>query len=137
MGSTKDGANGSRVAGVSGLVGIRSGAFFYVGKLTTDDRATMGLGDNDPAFLHSRGGYVDLVDAYEIIVSHRQGADGTVAATIVPIPVPPFQGAAPRLTVRVDALLDLSREAGFVAVDRSMTGGSGVLLPGMPGPVRR
>lgn len=118
------------VAGVAGLIGVRSDRYYYVGKLDPEGMATR---VRFP--VNNDGGYVALKDAYEILVQHTPTQEGMKMA-IMPTYIAPFGGPT-RVVVRVDAYFDLSGEAEFVNIDRAMTGRSGLVLPGSALPPRR
>ncbi len=119
----------ARVAGVAGLVGVRSDKYYYVGKLDNDVK-TIGTGGGALG-----PGYVALKDAYEIVVQHRPLESGATEMLLLPLPIGPFHGPT-RVIVRVDAYLDLSTVEDMAAINRAMTGQSGVLLP-KTGPLPR
>jgi hypothetical protein len=114
------------VAGVAGLIGIRSDKYYYVGKLDPDGMRRFPDG--------GVGGYIALKDAYELVVQHRPQPGGSIEMTLLPLPIGPFEGPT-KIVVRVDAYLDISTCANMVDLNRAMTGTSGLLLPGM-GPLR-
>lgn len=121
----QEGAGNPRVAGIAGLIGVRSGQFYYVGKIDreADAEVKQRLGTT----------YVALKDAYEMLFQHRPTPEG-LQLIEMPLPIPPFSGAT-KVTVRADAIFDLSTESSMVKFDKAMTGGSGLVLPG--GPLRR
>lgn len=115
------------VAGVAGLVGIRSDRYYYVGKIDWPkmNDGAVGLAGGTPAdTLAYTGGYVALKDAYEMLVQHTPEGPKVGA-----VPIAPFTEAT-SIVVRVDSWVDLSKEPWLVNVDRAMTGRSGILLPG-------
>jgi hypothetical protein len=115
------------VAGVAGLIGIRSDKYYYVGKLDSSAKAAMGASGFGP-------GYIALKDAYELVVQHRPQQSGAIEMTLLPLPIGPFEGPT-KIIARVDAFLDLSTCENMINLNRVMTGGSGLLIPGM-GPLR-
>jgi hypothetical protein len=115
----------SNVAGVVGLIGVRSGTHYYAGRLDSSQEATMGASGFGP-------GYVPLRDAYELVVQHRPQRDGTVEMTLLPLHIAPFRGPI-KIIVRVDVFIDLSECEDMVEIDRAMVGSSILSLPGMSG----
>ena len=117
----------SSVAGVAGLIGIRSDKYYYVGKL---DQSR--IEEVEEAWGKD---YVPLKDAYELVVQHRPQQNGSIEMALLPLPIGPFRGPT-RITVRVDGFLDLSTCEDMVEIDRAMVGSSVLVLPNMAGRVR-
>ena len=106
--------NPPRTTGMANLIGVRSGQYYYVGKL--------GKRPEKPGLLPLEG-------AFELLVSNSPTAAG-INQQIIPTWIAPFGGPT-NIMVRVDALFDLSRvtDKGFHSMVRGMLGTSGVLLP--------
>jgi len=120
------------VAGVAGLVGIRSDRFYYAGKVDEDQVTEQWLdlwrAGRWFSALALSNGYVALKGAYELIVNFKPHGDN-MQMVCAPLPIAPLGGPA-KVVVRADAVVDLSREGGLVEIHRMICGDTGVLVPG-------
>lgn len=112
--------------GMAGLIGVRIGHLYYVGKLDRTETAKA---------MRSWGkDFIVMKDAFELLVSHRTGDQG-MQVQLIPTWITPFDSLVNGFTTRVDSYLDLSKitEPGFLSMVRGM-GGTGLIIPGLGGP---
>lgn len=122
------GKGDARVAGVAGLIGVRSDRYFYVGKV--DWEKMNGVTAAPWAqVLQETGGFLALREAYEIVVQHRPLPDGRLQVAIADLPIFPNEYAT-AVVVRADMVVDLSQDEGLAKIHSKMTGRPGLLIPG-------
>jgi hypothetical protein len=111
---------------MAGLIGVRIGHLYYVGKLDRTETAK--------AIKNWGKDFIVMKDAFELLVSHRAGERG-MQVQLIPTWITPFESPVNGFTTRVDSYLDLSKvtEPGFLSMVRGM-GGKGLIIPGLSVP---
>ena len=102
---------------VSNLYAVYSGGKLYLGVVKSGAKA---------------GRTVLVEDCVEVIVRYRQLKDGQMAAETIPVPVFPLQVPS-NLYIRADIVIDGSTDRELGSFYNSITGRSGIILPGFLG----